>query len=221
MTNNERTLGCDANREAGPSDESTNLGRPAMNDSNGVERAIEVEPGARLPDRGDAHSTSALMQLMTCRSHHPSIVEVAIFDLLHHLHLAVNLVRAACERQPQHQARLRQAFGVLPWYLPMRVTDDVYTAHVNEQLERVVTDQSVSEGTRAEVLAVLSVWSNSLDESCVALYAQLARDLLGVEMKFENDQRPRESSPGASAQQLGTLRRRLLVTDRIVQIKEK
>lgn len=222
MTNNERTLGCDANGgEAGPSDESTILGRPPMNGGNGVEGAIKAESEARSSVRADADSTSALMQSMTFRSHHPSIAEVAIVDLLHYLHLAVNLVRPACDRQPQHQARLREAFGVLPWYLPMRVTDAVYAAHVNEQLERVVTEQSVSEGTRAEVLAVLSVWSDSLNESCAALYAQLARDLLGVEMEFENDQRPRKSSPGASAQLLATLRRRLLVADRIVQIKEK
>lgn len=219
MTNNERTLGGDANGEAGSSDQSTDLGHPPKNGSNGIERAIEVEPEARSSVRGGADSKATLMQSMTVRSHHPLIAEVAIFDLLHHLHLAVNLVQAACERQPQHQARLRQAFGVLPWYLPMRVTDEVYAAHVNEQLERVVTEQSVSEGTRAEVLAVLSVWSDSLDESCAALYAQLACDLLDVEMKFENGQRPRESSPCASAQLFAMLRRRLLVTDRIVQIK--
>lgn len=219
MTNNERLLSCDAKGGAGASHESTLARRHLVNGGNG-ERVIEAEPEASSSVGGDADSTAALMQSMAVHSPDPSIAEVAIVDLLHHLHLAVNLVRAACDRQPQHQARLRQAFRVLPWYLPMRVTDEVYAAHVNEQLERMVMEQSVSEGTRAEVLAVLSVWSDSLNESCAALYAQLARDLLGVEIELENDQRPPESSPGASAQLLATLRRHLIVADRIIQIKE-
>lgn len=220
MTNNEKLLECNPSGEAGPPNDSTRPGRPLMDGRNG-EPTIETDPGSSSSVVDDAASTAALMQSMGVHSQDPSITEVAIFDLLHHLHLAVKLVRAACDRQPQHQARLTQAFRVLPWYLPMRVTDEVYTAHVNEQLERVLTDQSVSEGTRAEVLTVLAVWSDSLNESCAALYAQLARDLLGVEIEFENDQRPRESSPGATAQLLSTFRRQLLVPDRIVQIKER
>lgn len=141
----------------------------------------------------------------------------AIEDCFHRMSLAESAIKRFCGRYPKHRQRVDKAFGILCWQLPVRVGDQMFIAHVEELLQRVADGQSVSEGTRAEALAILHSASlrAPLAQQAAALYAELFRECLHTRALFEEDKYPTEPWRGAAAELLGKLRRDLRVADRI------
>lgn len=140
-----------------------------------------------------------------------------IADCFRRMSLAESAIERFCAHHPRHAKRLDGAFCILNWQLPVRVRDQIYVAHLEELLQRVVDGQCVSEGTRAEVLVFLNSASvrAPLRQQAAALYAELFRELLHTEALFEEDKDPTEPWRGASAELLETLRRDLRVAGRI------
>lgn len=140
-----------------------------------------------------------------------------IADCFRRMSLAESAIQRFCARHPGHAKRLDGAFCILNWQLPVRVREQIYVAHLEELLQRVVDGQCVSEGTRAEALVFLNTASvrAPLRQQAAALYAELFRELLHTEALFEEDKNPTEPWRGASAELLETLRRDLRVADRI------
>lgn len=141
----------------------------------------------------------------------------AIEDCFRRMALAERALAQCCARHPRHAQRIDGAFRILSWRLPVRVTDSLYLAHVDELLQRVVYGHGVAEGTHAEVLVFLNSASlrAPLGQQAAALYAELFRSLLHTEALFENDKTPVEPWPGARAELLKTLCRDLRVADRM------
>lgn len=148
-------------------------------------------------------------------------IGTCLSDCFHRMTLAEQAIKRFCARHPRHAKRLNRAFGILNWYLPERVLDAIYVAHLDELLQRVVDGHSVSEGTRAEVLAFLSLASlrAPMGHQAAAAYAALFRELLGAEAQFEDDTYPVEPWRGAAAEVVADLRRKLSVADRIYSEK--
>lgn len=82
-------------------------------------------------------------------------------------------------RFPGNHVDIRRAFVQLRWMLKVPVPEIVYRAHVRELLTRVVNDQSLMRGTKAEVLMCLSEASQiaPLGSRKVALYLKLFDEL--------------------------------------------
>jgi len=141
----------------------------------------------------------------------------AIEDCFRRMSLAEAAIKRFCRRFPAHRHRLDKAFGILCWQIPVRVGDQIYIAHIEELLQRVVDQQSVSEGTRAEALALLHSASlrTPLAQQAAALYADLFQQVLHTAALFEEDKYPTEPWRGASAELIEKLRRDLRVADRI------
>lgn len=140
----------------------------------------------------------------------------AIEDCFRRMSLAEAAIKRFCGRYPAHRPRLDKAFGILCWQIPVRVGDQIYIAHIEELLQRVVDRQSVSEATRAEALAFLHSASlrTPLAQQAAALYADLFQEVLHTAALFEEDKYPTEPWRGASAELLERLRRDLRVADR-------
>lgn len=140
----------------------------------------------------------------------------AIEDCFRRMSLAEAAIKRFCRRVPAHRHRLDKAFGILCWQIPVRVGDQIYIAHIEELLQRVVDRQSVSEATRAEALAFLHSASlrTPLAQQAAALYADLFQEVLHTAALFEEDKYPTEPWRGASAELLERLRRDLRVADR-------
>jgi hypothetical protein len=78
-------------------------------------------------------------------------------------------------RFPANRVDIRRAFVQLRWVLKTAVPEVVYRSHVQELLTRVVNDQSLMRGTKAEVLMLLSEASQvaPMGACRVALYLKL------------------------------------------------
>ena len=79
-----------------------------------------------------------------------------IEEAFRRMSLAEDAIERFCACHRRQAKLLDKAFGILNWRLPVSVRDQVYVAHIEELLQRVVDGQSVSEGTRAEALAFLN-----------------------------------------------------------------
>lgn len=140
-----------------------------------------------------------------------------IEECFRRMSLAEAAIKRSCRRHPTQAKRINRAFGILCWQLPERVTDQIFIAHMDELLQRVVDGQSVSEATRAEALVFLNTASlrAPMAQQAAALYAQLFQELLHIDALFEEGKYPTEPWRGASAELLQKLRRDLRVADRI------
>jgi hypothetical protein len=140
-----------------------------------------------------------------------------IEECFRRMSLAEAAIKRFCRRHPAKAKRINKAFGILCWRLPGRATDQIFIAHMEELLQRVVDGQSVSEATRAEALVFLNSASlrAPMPQQVAALYAQLFQELLHIEALFEEDKYPTEPWHGASAELLEKLRRDLRAADRI------
>lgn len=80
---------------------------------------------------------------------------------------------------PGNHVDIQRAFVQLRWLLKVPVPEVVYRAHVRELLTRVVNDQSLMRGTKAEVLMLLSAASQvaPLGTRKIALYLKLFDEL--------------------------------------------
>jgi hypothetical protein len=143
-------------------------------------------------------------------------VGTCLTDCFHRMTLAEDAIKRFCAKYPRHAPRLNRAFGILNWRLPERVRDRIYKAHLDELLQRVVDGDSVSAGTRAEVLVFLSSASlcAPFGQQAVAAFGQLFREILGAEAHFEDDRYPREPWCDASEELIADLRQRLSAEDR-------
>ena len=82
-------------------------------------------------------------------------------------------------RFPGNSVDIGRSFVQLRWVLKTPIPEVVYRSHVRELLTRVVNDQSLMRGTRAEVLMLLSE-ASQLAPLCsrrVALYLKLFDEL--------------------------------------------
>lgn len=99
----------------------------------------------------------------------------AVQSALDQMAIAEEEIKHYTDRFPGNHVDIRRAFVQLRWMLKMPVPESVYRAHVQELLTRVVNDQSLMRGTRAEVLMLLSEASRMapLRTRYVALYLKL------------------------------------------------
>ena len=67
------------------------------------------------------------------------------------------------------------------WFMPVRVSDEVYRAHVNELFDRAVYSRWLQPGTPAEVLALLGTVADcdGLDEEHAPVLVWLCWEVLG------------------------------------------
>jgi hypothetical protein len=88
-------------------------------------------------------------------------------------------IKCFTARFPGNHVDIRRAFVQLRWMLKVPVPEVVYQAHVRELLTRVVNDQSLMRGTKAEVLMLLSAASQIAPLSIrkMALYLKLFDEL--------------------------------------------
>jgi hypothetical protein len=93
--------------------------------------------------------------------------------------IAEQEIKRCTERFPGNRVDIRRAFVQLRWVLETPIPEVVYRAHVQELLTRVVNDQSLMRGTKAEVLMLLSHASQMapLPTRHVALYVMLFDEL--------------------------------------------
>jgi hypothetical protein len=130
--------------------------------------------------------------------------------------LAEEAIARLSAQHPRRARQLHGAFRILCWRLQVSVCDEVYIAHAEELLERVVKDEDTSFGTHAEVLVCLSTLSLRAPFAAqpAALFALLFRRIFKREVNFDSDHDPREPWKGANDELLSELRRKLRLPDR-------
>lgn len=111
---------------------------------------------------------------------------------------------------------IQRAFVQLRWILNTPVPEGVYRSHVRELLTRVVNDQSLMRGTKAEVLMLLSETSlvAPLGPRRAALYLMLFDELYPQQF----DEQPvdiQEPWTGSSSELLEELRHKAKVDRRL------
>lgn len=132
------------------------------------------------------------------------------------IEIADDLIRDASHRHPHRAEPLRRSFLAMRWRLKsFSVTDELYTAHVTELVERVVRGEKLAPGTRAEALAALSHTSlkGPFTQQPSALFEELFREIYPRRTQGE----PRyfaEPWAGASKEMLTDLRRQLAARER-------
>ena len=100
----------------------------------------------------------------------------SVFD---QMAIAESEIKHFTTRFSGNQVDLQRAFVQLRWMLDVPVPEVVYREHVRELLTRVVNDQSLMRGTKAEVLMLLSAASQiaPLGLRKIALYLKLFDEL--------------------------------------------
>lgn len=132
------------------------------------------------------------------------------------IEIADELIRKASRRHPHRAEPLRRSFLAMRWLLKsFSVTDELYTAHVTELVERVVSGEKLAPGTRAEALAALSHTSlkGPFTQQPSALFEELFCQIYPRRTQGE----PRyfaEPWAGASKEILTDLRRQLAAPER-------
>lgn len=103
----------------------------------------------------------------------------AVQSALDQMAIAEEEIKHYTDRFSGNYVDIRRAFVQLRWMLKIPVPESVYRAHVQELLTRVVNDQSLMRGTKAEVLMLLSEASQMapLPTRYVALYLKLFDEL--------------------------------------------
>ena len=132
------------------------------------------------------------------------------------IEIADELIRRASRRHPHRAEPLSRSFLAMRWQLEsFSVTDELFTAHVTELLERVVKGEKLASGTCAEALAALSHTSlkGPFTQQPSALFEELFRQIYPRWMQGEPSYFA-EPWPGASKEMLRDLRRQLAVPER-------
>lgn len=135
----------------------------------------------------------------------------------HLIEIAEQTIKRFVDRYPSHASLLNRAFLALQWQLRMPVRDELYRAHAQELLQRVVDHKPLEEGTAAEALVAIS--DISLRIPLVSEYAALAEklflEIFGPDAIGGPDQ-PMFHEPwlGALEELLNELRRRIRVPSR-------
>lgn len=139
------------------------------------------------------------------------------------IEIADELIRRASRRHPHRVEPLRRSFLAMRWQLKsFSVTDELFTAHVTELLDRVVRGEKLAPGTCAEALAALSNTSlkGPFRQQPSALFEELFRQIYPHRTQGE----PRyfaEPWPGASKDMLTDLRRQLAAPERDIVRKAR
>ena len=135
----------------------------------------------------------------------------------HLIEIAEGTIKRFVDRYPSHASMLNRAFMALQWHLRKPVRDELYRAHVQELLQRVVEHKPLEEGTRAEALVAIS--DTSLRAPLVYEYAAIAEklflEIFGPDALGGPEQPMfHEPWPGALEELLNELRRRIRVPSR-------
>lgn len=142
-------------------------------------------------------------------------VSSGIEALFRRFDIAEEAIKRYVRRYPDRTHVIDQAFGVLRWELGEPVVDELFRAHCEELLQRVIENKSLEDGTRAEALTALSY--TSLRGPLVSQYAALAEKLFLEMFGSEALGGPamlNEPWPGASQALLDELRQQLRVPSR-------
>jgi hypothetical protein len=114
------------------------------------------------------------------------------------------------ERHPERAAAIQKTFLPLRWMLNEPAPEPVFRHHVQELLQRVVDDVSLSPGTRAEALIAFHVTSLKapLTSEAMIVAIDLFRQIYG-DLPSVTDHGLKEPWPGAGDELLAGLYRKL------------
>lgn len=135
----------------------------------------------------------------------------------HLIEIAEQTIKRFVNRYPSHASMLNQAFLALQWHLRKPVRDELYRAHVQELLQRVVEHKRLDEGTRAEALVAISDTSlrAPLAYQFAAVAEKLFLEIFGPDA-IGGPEQPMypEPWPEALEESLNELRRKIRVPSR-------
>lgn len=104
-----------------------------------------------------------------------------ILDRLRQRHLALAIALERMMGDERCRALLPKISQLVRWYVPARVSDEVYCAHVNEIFDRYIERKSLQPGTRAEALTAIgsAIACGVPDEEVRNLLLALCWEVLG------------------------------------------
>jgi hypothetical protein len=157
-----------------------------------------------IEERADVQSS--------CTEIHPAMT-------FNRIEIATETIKRFVEAYPGHASALNRAFMSLRWEIPGPVPDELYRAHAEELLQRVLEHESLEVGTRAEALIALSKFSlrGPLVPQYAALSEKLFLEIFGPESIPGGGPMLQESWQGASEQLLNELLQRIRVPSRQLQ----
>lgn len=145
----------------------------------------------------------------------------AIEECFQRMEIAEEAINRFADDYPERRDEINRAFGSLCWQLPVRASDRVFRAHVEELLQRVVDRASLEEATRAEVLMLLSEGSliAPLGPQRAALFVALFEEVWGEAPPLGGEVVINEPWKGASNELLDELRRKFRARSRRLKRK--
>lgn len=137
-------------------------------------------------------------------------------DAFAQMEIAERVIGKFCRSHPDRATDISSTFVQLRWMAGGDVNDRVFEAHVEELLDRVIANEPLDTGTKAEAMMALSAGSlrAPFGPQAATLYGELFTEIMGQD-ELSEPYDFREPWPGASAELLEFLRRRL-TQDRVL-----